>query len=196
MVHHASFDELLDELANQKAMSLAIHLVSDTVVKKLNTANGADYANAGITVTDFLKKTFLRDGKAIETNRLSEQILDSFERTVSERSDAVTEAMLNKCHDTTDRLVTLMQDAQSEIKADFSLYQTFQFLNDDLTASIELISEHVALEESKISARFTRSLVGSDLYDIKRPIDTPTLVSTFESDQFQELWANLTASTL
>jgi len=54
-----------------------------------------------------------------------------------------------------------------------------------LTASIELISEHIALEESKISARFTRQLLNTDLYDIKKPQDTKELVSRYEDDMFQ-----------
>jgi len=40
MVHNDHFDSLLDELANQKALSLAVRLVSDDIVKKLSSANG------------------------------------------------------------------------------------------------------------------------------------------------------------
>ena len=134
-------------------------------------------------MTDFVRKMFLETGKSIDTERLSPQILDAFERTVSERPETVSEALLNKCQDTTDRLMTMMMEQESEIKAEFSLYNTFAFLNDDLTASIELISEHVALEESKVSARFTRTLVNTDLYDIKRPFETPSLVARFDSDK-------------
>ena len=196
MVTNKSFDSLLDELANQKAQSLAIRLVSDDIVKKLATANGQDYVDAGITVTDFVRKMFLDTGKSIETSGLSIKMLDSFERTVSERTDAVSEALINKCQDTTGRVMGLLTEQTAEIKADFSLYNTFTFLNDDLTASIELISEHVALEESKISTRFTRTLVNTDLYDVKRPISTETLIDRAEDDKFQQLWANLTAGSL
>ena len=71
MVTNQSFDSLLDELANQKALSLAMRLVSDDIVKKLSSANGADYVDAGITVTDFVRKMFLESGKSIDTSRLS-----------------------------------------------------------------------------------------------------------------------------
>ena len=70
------------------------------------------------------------------------------------------------------------------------------FLQNDLTASIELISEHVALEESKIASRFTRTLVNTDLYDVKRPISTQSLIDRAEDDKFQQLWANPTAGSL
>jgi len=40
MVTNESFDDLLDELANQKAVSMAVRLVSDDIAKKLSTANG------------------------------------------------------------------------------------------------------------------------------------------------------------
>ena len=60
----------------------------------------------------------------------------------------VAEALVDKCHEFLDQQVTLMQEEIAEVKADFSLYSTFQFLNDDLTASIELISENVGLESS------------------------------------------------
>jgi len=183
MVTNQSFDSLLDELANQKASSLAVRLVSDDIVKKLSTANGQDYVDAGITVTDFVRKMFLDSGKSIDTMRLSPQILDAFERTVSERPMAVSEALLNKCHDSADRLATMIFEQESEIKAEFSLYNTFAFLNDDLTASIELISEHVTLEESKVTARFTRNLVHTDIYDLKRPIESPSIVATANSDK-------------
>jgi len=39
----------------------------------------------------------------------------------------------------------MIQEQSNEIKADYNLYSTFAFLNDDLTASIEKISEHIAL---------------------------------------------------
>jgi len=147
-------------------------------------------------VTDFVRKMFLENGKSIETTRLSTQILDSFERTINERPETVSEALLNKCHDTTDRLMSMLDEQNAEIKAEFSLYNTFAFLNDDLTASIELISEHVALEESKVAARFTRTLVNSDIHDMKRPTDTPSLVDRAESSKTQELWASLTEGIL
>lgn len=51
-----------------------------------------------------------------------------------------------------------------EIKSDFSLYSTFSFLSDELTASFELISEKVALDESNITSRMIRSTVNSDIY--------------------------------
>ena len=51
---------------------------------------------------------FLDSGKSIDTERLSPMILDSFQRTVSERPNAVSEALLQKCHDTTDRVMTML----------------------------------------------------------------------------------------
>uniref|UniRef100_A0A7S3HYH6 Uncharacterized protein n=1 Tax=Favella ehrenbergii TaxID=182087 RepID=A0A7S3HYH6_9SPIT len=196
MVTNGAFDSLLDDLANQKALSLAIRLVSEDIVKKLSAANGADYVDAGITVTDFVRKMFLDSGKSVEVGPLSTAILDSFERTVSERTEAVSEALLNKSNETTGRLMGMLMEQEAEIKAEFSLFNAFTNLNDDLTASIELISEHVALEESKVSSRFTRTLVNTDLYDVKRPIGTPSLIERYENDKFQQLWAELTEGAL
>ena len=105
-----TFDDLLDELAMQKAVSMAVRLVSDEIVKKLSTANGQDYVDAGITVTDFVRKTFLESGKKIDVDRLSPKIMDSFSRTVNERPDTVVEALLNKCTDSTDRLMTMLNE--------------------------------------------------------------------------------------
>jgi len=72
-------------------------------------------------------------------------------------------------------------EEQNEIKADFSLYNTFSFLTDDLTASIELISESVGLNESNIAARFTRTLVNGDLYQVRRPHDATHFVNLGEA---------------
>lgn len=80
-----------------------------------------------------------------------------------------------------------MQEELTEIKADFSLYSTFQFLNDDLTASIELISENTGLENSEISSRFTRTLVNTELYQIKRPHETSVFVINADTPN-QEKW--------
>lgn len=53
----------------------------------------------------------------------------------------------------------MITDDVADIKADFALYQTFMYLQDDMTASIELISQNVALDQSDIATRFTRTLV-------------------------------------
>ena len=76
-----------------------------------------------------------------------------------------------------------MHEAGSEVKAEFALYNTFQFLNDDLTASIERISEHIALADSKVTQRFTSTLATNDILEVKRPMPTASLVDTFMSDE-------------
>lgn len=81
-----------------------------------------------------------------------------------------------------------------EIKADFSLYSTFAFLTDDLTASFELISETTALEQSNISSRFTRTMVNSDIYQIRRPHEASHFVMEANNSEQQILWANQTIS--
>ena len=87
-----------------------MRLVSDSVVKKLSSANGADYVDAGITTTDFVRKMFLESGKSVDTARLSPQILEAFERTVSERPETVSEALINKCNDVSEHLMTMVQE--------------------------------------------------------------------------------------
>lgn len=98
-----------------------------------------------------MRKMFLENGKSIDTSRLSPQILEKFEHTLMERPDAVSSALISKCHDSSERMYSMASDLGNEIKAEFSLYNTFTFLNDDLTASIEYISEHIALKESAVS---------------------------------------------
>ena len=46
MVYSEKVDEIIDELANQKAHMLAIKLVSEKIVQKLSVANGANYAES------------------------------------------------------------------------------------------------------------------------------------------------------
>lgn len=78
----------------------------------MSSANGSVDVDAGITVTDFVRKTFLENGKSIDTERLSPRILDSFRRTVSERPETVAEAVLQRCHDTTDRLMSMLEEQE------------------------------------------------------------------------------------
>jgi len=66
-------------------------------------------------------------------------------------------------------------------------------LTDDLTASIELISENTGLEESQIASRFTRTLVNTDLYDIKRPHEPSFFILNADTPN-QEKYANMTAN--
>ena len=195
MVYSEKVDEIIDELAHQKAHSLAVRLVSDKIVKALQTANGKDYEDAEITVNDFLSKMFLESGKGnFDTTRLSVELMEDFEKTITVTPDVVAEALIDKCHEFLDKQVALIQEEQAEVKADFSLYSTFQFLNDDLTASIELISENVGLESSQISSRFTRTLVNTDTYDIKRPHDPDHFILHADDSPNQVLWANMTAN--
>ena len=85
MVYGKNFNTLLDELANEKALSLSIRLVSDKIVKNLSTTTSSDDGNT----TDFIRKMFLDSGKSIDTSRLSSQMLESFERTILERPEVV-----------------------------------------------------------------------------------------------------------
>ena len=56
-----------------------------------------------------------------------------------------------------------------DVKSDYIIYNVEQFLFDDMTASLELISESVSLAESNIAARMTTSLASSPLHNIARP---------------------------
>ena len=67
-------------------------------------------------------------------------MVDHYERIVSERTESIAQAVVEMTFDTVDRKVTTTTDSISNIKADFSLFQTFMFLNDPMTASLEMIS--------------------------------------------------------
>ena len=78
---------------------LAIKLVSEKIVQRLSVAKGEDYANASITTNDYLSKMFLDSGKGnFNTDVLSEQIMEDFEKTVTLRPDAVSDALVEKCN--------------------------------------------------------------------------------------------------
>ena len=62
--------------------------------------------------------------------------------------DTVADSLVDKCASFLEKQIGMMQSEQAEIKSDFSLYSTFAFLNNDLTASIELISEDTGLNDS------------------------------------------------
>ena len=126
MVYSEKVDEIIDELAHQKAHSLAVRLVSDKIVKALQTANGSDYADAELTVNDFLSKMFLDSGKGIfDTTRLTVELMEDFEKTITVTPDSVADALIDKCHEFLEKQTALIQEEQAEIKADFSLYSTF-----------------------------------------------------------------------
>jgi hypothetical protein len=107
---------------------------------------------------------FLDTGKSADTTHMSMDLVEDFYRTVTEDTDVVSDLKVEKCFAFVNTQSNLIMEEQNEIKADFSLYSTFAFLTDDLTASIELISESVGLAESNIASRFTRTLVNSDMY--------------------------------
>jgi len=107
---------------------------------------------------------FLDTGKSADTTLMSMDLVNDYYRAVSEDSDAVSDLKVEKCFAFVNTQSNLIMEEQNEIKADFSLYNTFAFLTDDLTASIELISESVGLSDSNIASRFTRTLVNSDIY--------------------------------
>lgn len=113
----------------------------------------------GVTMGDWHKKMFLESMKSTDPDKLSSEILDSYTRIVSERSQSIADSVINKSFDTVDRTASMITDDVADIKADFALYQTFMYLQDDMTASIELISQNVALDQSDIATRFTRTLV-------------------------------------
>ena len=130
MVYSEKVDEIIDELANQKAHMLAIKMVSEKIVQTLSVAPGANYADESISVNDYMSKMFLDSGKGnFNTDVLSSQIMEDFERTVTIKPDAVADALIDKCNDFLEKQTVLIQDEVAEIKADFSLYSTFQFLN-------------------------------------------------------------------
>ena len=111
MVYSEKVDEIIDELAHQKAHSLAVRLVSDKIVKALQTANGKDYEDAEITVNDFLSKMFLESGKGnFDTTRLSVELMEDFEKTITVTPDVVAEALIDKCHEFLDKQVSLIQE--------------------------------------------------------------------------------------
>jgi len=98
-VTNGPFNAVIDELANQKAVSLAMHLVSDNIVNKLSVSGDEDSANADVSMIDHIRKMFLDSGKSIDTSRLSPKILKDFEVTVLERPETVSAALISMCHD-------------------------------------------------------------------------------------------------
>jgi len=116
-------------------------------------------AEEGVTIGDWHKRTFLESMKSTDPDKLSSEILDSYTRIVSERSQSIADSVINKSFDSVDRTASMITDDVAEIKSDFALYQTFMYLQDDKTSSIELISQNVALEQSAIASRFTHTLV-------------------------------------
>ena len=97
MVYNERFDDTVDDLAHQKAISLAVRLVSEEIVEQLSKADGANYADAAITMNDFLGKMFLDSGKGeFDTDRMAVQILDDFVNTVTESTVAVSAAKVDK----------------------------------------------------------------------------------------------------
>ena len=95
---------------------------------------------------------------------------------MTQRPEIVIDAVVEKCAMFTERQTDLVMEEASHIKSEFSLYNTFQFLTDELTASFEMISENVSLEESDIAPRLTRSLLNNDLHEVKRPHATEVFV--------------------
>lgn len=111
MVYSEKVDEIIDELANQKAHMLAIKLVSEQIVKKLSVAKGADYADEQITVNDYLSKMFLDSGKgSFNTDTISERLIEDFEMTVTVRPDTVADALVDKCGDFLEKQTSLIQE--------------------------------------------------------------------------------------
>ena len=109
MVYSQKVDEIIDELANQKARTLAVKLVSDKIVQRLSSANGDSYQNSQITVNDYLSKMFLDSGKGIfDTDRLTNELLEDFEKTITVMPDTVSEALVLKCSDMIDKQTALI----------------------------------------------------------------------------------------
>ena len=165
MVYNEHFDDTLDELANQKARNLAVRLVSDDIVENLSHAKGENYAQAGITVNDYLGKMYLDSGKGnADTTEMAQIMIDTNYPHVTKDNKAIQDLTVEKCYAFVETQSNLIMEEHSELKADFSLYNTFSFLTDDMVASIEVISEGVGLGQSHIADRFTRTLVNTDLY--------------------------------
>jgi len=98
MVYSEKVDEIIDELANQKAHMLAIKLVSEKIVTRLSAAPGTKYDDESITVNDYLSKMFLESGKgSFNTDVLANSLLDDFEKTITVKPEAVAEALVDKC---------------------------------------------------------------------------------------------------
>lgn len=80
LISNPKVDEIIDELANQKAHTLAVKLVSENIVGRLSKPNGANYANSELTNSDYLSKMFLESGKGtFDTDRLMNELLEDFE---------------------------------------------------------------------------------------------------------------------
>lgn len=80
MVYSEKVDEIIDELANQKAHMLAIQMVSQKIVDNLSVAQGSTYSNSNLTVNDYLSKMFLDSTKGdFNTDTLSAQLMEDFE---------------------------------------------------------------------------------------------------------------------
>ena len=104
MVYSQKVDEIIDELANQKARTLAVKLVSEKIVQRLSAAKSDKYQDSQITVNDYLSKMFLDSGKGnFDTDRLSMELLEDFEKTVTIMPDTVSEALVDKCSDMLDK---------------------------------------------------------------------------------------------
>ena len=172
---------------------MALRRVADDIVENLKNAPGENYEDAQITINDYLSKMFLDSGKgSVDTTARAIEMFDDYYRTVTEDPDSVSDLKVEKCFAFAETQKDLIMEEYQEIKADFSLYSTFAFLTDDLTASFELISETTALEQSNISSRFTRTLVNSDIYQVRRPHESGDYVSHWNESPQQALWANQT----
>lgn len=98
MVYKESFNDLIDEMANQKAQNLQLRRVADDIVENLKSAPGENYEGAQLTINDYLSKMFLDSGKgAVDTTRLAVEMFDEHYRTVTEDPDSVSDLKVEKC---------------------------------------------------------------------------------------------------
>ena len=64
-------------------------------------------------------------------------------------------------------------------KSEFILYNTLNFLLDEALPSLEIISQHVILQESNIAVRLTEYAADLDQHELRRPhsLDSSSLIS-------------------
>ena len=99
LIQQPKVNEIIDELANQKARTLAVKLVSENIVEKLSKPNDANQAKDELTSNDILSKMYLDSGKGIfDTNRLAAELLVDFEKTVTVVPDSVADSIVAKCN--------------------------------------------------------------------------------------------------
>jgi hypothetical protein len=80
------------------------------------------------------------------------KLLETFGENLGTRNQAAIDFSVNTSFATIQRMTKKIYDQCDTLKNGYSLYHTSEFLDQSDTASIELISEAVALQKSQIAA--------------------------------------------